>query len=183
MRDEFYIPEPDQLRVQSSDNKQARGEEVLPTDRVDEIRAEMASDQQQLYAHYEAMLESGLAREIARANLPLSLYTEWYWQCDLHNLLRFLRLRLDTHAQYEIRVYAEAMATCAKAVAPIAYEAFEEHVMGAITFSRAEARQLSAMLDGKPHALEGKAAMEFERKLARMLETAPAEPTEEPLPA
>lgn len=183
MRDEFYVPEADQLRIQSTDNKQARGEECLPFQEAERIRAEMAQDQSLLYGHYEQMLETGLAREIARANLPLSLYTEWYWQCDLHNLLRFLRLRLDSHAQYEIRVYAEAMATCARAVAPIAFEAFEEHVMGAVTFSRAEAQQIAAMLGDKPHALEGRAAAEFEKKLAKLRETIPAEPTEEPQPA
>jgi len=183
MRDEFYVPETDQLRVQSADNKQARGEETLPAESAETIRQEMAEDQGLLYRHYEGMLETGLAREIARANLPLSLYTEWYWQCDLHNLLRFLRLRLDAHAQYEIRVYAEAMATCVRAVAPIAFEAFEEHVMGAVTLSRAEAQQLGAMLQGKPHSLEGKPAAEFEKKLARLAEIQPAEPAEEPQPA
>ncbi|MBV6458030.1 MAG: Thymidylate synthase ThyX [Fimbriimonadaceae bacterium] len=183
MRDEFYVPEADQLRIQSTDNKQARGEEALAPAEAERIRAEMVEDQSHLYRHYEGMLETGLAREIARANLPLSLYTEWYWQCDLHNLLRFLRLRLDAHAQYEIRVYAEAMATCVRAVAPIAFEAFEEHVMGAVTFSRAEAQQLAGMLAGKPHALEGKPAAEFEKKLGRLREIQPAEPAEEPQPA
>lgn len=184
MRDEFYLPEAETLRVQSGDNKQARGDEALDPAAAEAIRAQLAADQRQLYAHYEGMLEQGLAREIARTNLPINLYTEWYWQIDLHNLLRFLRLRLDPHAQYEIRVYAEAMARCARAVAPIAYEAFEEHVMGAVRFSRAECAALAALLDGRtPEPLEGKRQAEFEAKLAALRAAVPADEGEEPPPA
>lgn len=180
MRDEFYVPEPDQMRGQSSDNKQARSDEVLPN--AAEMIAEMEADQRQLYSHYEGMIEGGLAREVARANLPLSLYTEWYWQIDLHNLLRFLRLRMDSHAQYEIRVYAEAMAQCAKAVAPLAYEAFEEHILGSARFSRAECEALTALLSGQPVALEGRALETFEKKVADMKAAVAAKEIEEPEP-
>lgn len=180
MRDEFYVPEADQMRGQSSDNKQARSDEVLPN--AAEMIAEMEADQKQLYSHYEGMIESGLAREVARANLPLSLYTEWYWQIDLHNLLRFLRLRMDSHAQYEIRVYAEAMAQCAKAVAPLAYEAFEEHILGSARFSRAECEALTALLSGQPVALEGRALETFEKKVADMKAAVAAKEIEEPEP-
>lgn len=180
MRDEFYVPEPDQMRGQSSDNKQARSDEVLPN--AAEMIAEMEADQRQLYSHYEGMIEGGLAREVARANLPLSLYTEWYWQIDLHNLLRFLRLRMDSHAQYEIRVYAEAMAQCAKAVAPLAYEAFEEHILGSARFSRAECEALTALLSGQPVALEGRALETFEKKVADMKAAVATKEIEEPEP-
>jgi thymidylate synthase (FAD) len=179
MKDEFYVPEHSQMRGQSTDNKQARSDEVLADDLVGQMLGEMKLDQASLYAHYEKMVDAGLAREIARINLPLSLYTEWYWQIDLHNLLRFLHLRMDSHAQYEIRVYAEAMATCARAVAPMAYEAFEEHVLGAVRFSQSELVALQAMLDGQAHGLSERAAAVFEKKLAQMRALKPIEEPEE----
>ncbi|MBS1706925.1 MAG: FAD-dependent thymidylate synthase [Armatimonadetes bacterium] len=179
MKDDFYVPEADQLRKQSSDNKQARSEEGLSSEIAESIRIEMAEDQAEVYKHYEGMLEHGLAREIARNNLPLSLYTEWYWQIDLHNLFHFLRLRMDAHAQYEIRVYAEALAQCAKAVAPMAYEAFEEHVLGSVRFSKAECAALAQMLSGAKHNLEGRTLDGFEKKLAKLRTAVPADTGEE----
>lgn len=166
MKDEFYLPEADQMRGQSSDNKQARSEEVI--EGADQMLAEMKADQEALYAHYEGMIEKGLAREVARTNLPISLYTEWYWQIDLHNLLRFLALRMDSHAQYEIRVYAEAMATCARAVAPLAYDAFEEHILNSVKFSRAESLALAAILRGEEIEMEARPKEVFEAKLRKM---------------
>ncbi|MBX3096583.1 MAG: FAD-dependent thymidylate synthase [Fimbriimonadaceae bacterium] len=177
MKDEFYVPSVDQMRGQSEDNKQARSEDVVADG--GRMIDQMAEDQRQLYKHYQDMVAGGLAREIARANLPLSLYTEWYWQIDLHNLMRFLHLRMDSHAQYEIRVFAEAMAQCAKAVAPMAYEAFEEHIVGAVRFSRAECAALAQMLSGGESGLDGRALAIFEQKLARMKSVNPAEPTDE----
>ncbi|HRF61169.1 MAG TPA: FAD-dependent thymidylate synthase [Fimbriimonadaceae bacterium] len=179
MRDEFYLPDPEMVRYQSDSNKQARSDEALPRAEAERVIAEMDEDQRSVYAHYTGMIDAGVARELARANLPLSLYTEWYWQIDLHNLLRFLQLRLDSHAQYEIRVYAEAMAECARAVAPMAYEAFEEHVMGAVRFSRAECQALAAMLDGRAVGLEGRALTQFEGKLAAMRAAVGVEEAEE----
>ena len=180
MKDEFYVPDADQLRFQSTDNKQARGDEALPDDVAASILQEFRDDQVALYAHYTKMIDQGLAREVARANLPLSLYTEWYWQIDLHNLFRFLHLRMDAHAQYEIRVFAEAMSECAKAVAPMAYEAFEEHILGSVRFSRAELAGVAAMLEQKPHGLEGRSAAVFEQKLAKMHALVPVEEPDEP---
>lgn len=180
MKDEFYVPDADQLRYQSTDNKQARSDETLPGDVASAILEEFRADQSELYDHYTGMIDKGLAREVARANLPLSLYTEWYWQIDLHNLFRFLHLRMDAHAQYEIRVYAEAMAACAKAVSPMAYEAFEEHILGSVRFSRAELAGVAAMLDQKPHGLDGRSAAVFEQKLAKMRSLVPVEEPEEP---
>lgn len=181
MRDEFYVPEPDQMRFQSTDNKQARSDEELDIDLARQMIAEMEADQKQLYAHYEGMIEKGLAREIARGNLPLNLYTEWYWQIDLHNLFRFMQLRMDSHAQYEIRVYAEALAQCAKAVAPIAYEAFEEHTLGGLKFSRAECEALSLMLAGQANPLEGRPLAIFEEKLKKLQAAKPTETPDEPV--
>lgn len=165
MQDEFYVPETETLRTQSQDNKQARSNEQLPAETASRIRQEFADDQGELYRHYEAYIQDGLAKEVARINLPLSLYTEWYWQIDLHNLLHFLRLRMDSHAQYEIRVYAEAMARCAKAVAPLAYEAFEEHVLGSVKLSRTEAAAMAKVLSGAEPGLDGRNLENFNAKV------------------
>lgn len=182
MRDDFYVPGAETLRKQSTDNKQARSEELLDPSISSAIIEEMQADQKQIYAHYEGMIEHGLAREIARNNLPLSLYTEWYWQMDLHNLFRFLTLRMDSHAQYEIRVYAEAMAQCAKAVAPLAYEAWEEHILGSVRFSRAECEALTNVMAGKPSGLEGRPLAAFEQKMAKLAAAKATAETEEPVP-
>lgn len=169
MRDEFYLPDLENVCSQSESNKQGRGQ-ALPAEEALAVIAAMELEQRQCYENYEALLEKDVARELARVNLPNSLYTEWYWQIDLHNLFHFLRLRMDSHAQYEIRVYAEAMAKCAKAVAPMAYEAFEEHVLGAVTFSRTELKALAAVLvgDDLPKELTGKDREAFETKLAKI---------------
>ncbi|MCW5941595.1 MAG: FAD-dependent thymidylate synthase [Fimbriimonadaceae bacterium] len=168
MKDEFYVPDPNQVRFQSASNKQGRSEEALAEADVTEILDEWTEDHRTIYAHYQAMLDKGMARELARANLPLATYTEWYWQIDLHNLFRFLRLRMDPHAQYEIRAYGEALSRCAKAVAPIAYEAFEEHLQCCVKFSREEGAALLALLDGRESSLEGRAKQLFEEKLAAL---------------
>ncbi len=179
MKDEFYLPEPDQVRFQSESNKQARSDEALPFDEAMRIIEMMEEEQKAVYSNYTAMIEKGVARELARSNLPLSLYTEWYWQIDLHNLFSFLELRMDAHAQYEIRVFAEAMAKCAKAVAPMAYEAFEEHRLGSVSFSRAECEALAMILDGGAHMLKDRAAAQFEAKFAKLKAAKPAEAPEE----
>ncbi len=168
MKDEFYVPSPENIRPQSLDNKQGRGEERYSPEEELQIMQLFEDEQRQVYANYERLLEMNVARELARNNLPLSLYTEWYWQIDLHNLFHFLRLRLDAHAQYEIRAYAEAMAQCAQAVAPLAYEAFEEHVLGSVTFSRAECVALADLLAGREAALEGKPLQAFQSKVERL---------------
>lgn len=180
MKDEFYVPSPEHIRPQSSDNKQGRSQERYTADEEQEIVRLFEEEQRAVYANYEKLLEKNLARELARNNLPLSLYTEWYWQIDLHNLFHFLRLRMDDHAQYEIRVYAEAMAQCARAVAPLAYEAFEEHILGSVQFSRAECEALALLLSGKAHGLEGKPAQAFEAKLAKLKSAETTDQPEEP---
>jgi thymidylate synthase (FAD) len=180
MKDEFYVPEPEHVCYQSESNKQGRSE-PLPEPLAREVIAVMEEEQKSMYASYEALLEKNVARELARANLPNSLYTEWYWQIDLHNLFHFIRLRMDPHAQYEIRVFAEAMAECAKAVAPLAYEAFEEHILGSVTFSRAELEALGLMLKGQAHSLEGRPLAAFEAKVSKLNAAVPAEQPEEPV--
>jgi thymidylate synthase (FAD) len=140
MSDEFYLP--DRMPLQRTDNKQGSSEESLPPDMSREFIDLMAEDQKKVYEHYQAMIDKGVSREIARINLPLSLYTEVYWQMDLRNLFHFLRLRLDGHAQYEIRCYAEVMAEMVKKVAPIAWSAFEEYVLYAKTFSKSELEKM-----------------------------------------
>jgi len=147
MRDEFYLPEAREVRRQSVVNKQGRSDDEVPLELQERTLELLQTGQADAYAGYQELLDEDVARELARINLPLSLYTEMYWQIDLHNLFHFLRLRLDAHAQAEIRVYAEVMAELARTVAPLAYEAFEEHLLYAKTFSRSELELLLGALD------------------------------------
>lgn len=149
MKDEFYIPSPDAIHFQSTKNKQGRDENEVPAETRQNIIEELIAEQSNAYNNYEQFLELNIARELARINLPLSMYTEWYWKIDLHNLFHFLRLRIDAHAQYEIRVYAEAMAEITKCVAPLAYEAFEDYILRSEKFSRLELSVLNNALDKK----------------------------------
>lgn len=180
MKDEFYVPEPEDVCVQSSDNKQGSGE-PLPFEEAMDVIRRFESDYKLLYTHYEENLEKGMARELARILLPLSLYTEWYWQIDLHNLFHFIRLRSDSHAQKQIRVFSDALAQCAKAVAPMAYEAFEEHVQMAVRFSRAECIALNTMIGGGENSLEGRNKAIFEEKLQRIANLQGIEEPESPV--
>jgi thymidylate synthase (FAD) len=157
MQDEFYIPEADQLRPQSSHNRQGRAEEPFAADVAEGMRERFRDEQGAAYAEYTKRIDEGMAREIARVNLPLSLYTEWYWKIDLHNLFHFLRLRLDDHAQYEIRVYAEAMAELARRYVPMAWEAFEDYILHSKRFSRLELKALVALL-GSGAPAEGRSS-------------------------
>ena len=149
---EFYIPEPAQLAAQSTVNNQGRGA-VLEGAEAARVLALLKSDAAQCYDHYEDMLsqdgQQGLARELARMNLPMNIYTQWYWKTDLHNLFHFLRLRADAHAQYEIRVYAEAIAAMTADWVPLAYAAFEDYRMGGVTLSSKAIDVLKRMLKGE----------------------------------
>lgn len=138
MTDEFYVPELDQIRTQDEVNKQGRSNNPIDPTIAKSVIESMEQHQKQSYNEYLSYLEKGVAREIARINLPLSSYTEWYWKIDLHNLFRFLKLRLDWHAQYEIRVYAKAIADIVKELFPISYQAFSDYVLNSVTFSFAE---------------------------------------------
>ena len=155
---EFYIPAPEQLAAQSTVNNQGRGA-VLGGAEAARVLALLKSDAAQMYDHYETMLsqdgQQGLARELARMNLPMNIYTQWYWKTDLHNLFHFLRLRADAHAQYEIRVYAEAIAACVKDWVPLAYGAFEDYRMGGVTLSSRAISVLKRRLAGETVTQEG----------------------------
>lgn len=173
MKDEFYVPSLEQIRPQSTTNKQGRSELTLPPDVAAQIATRMEATQRGLYDEYQSLLGEDLARELARINLPVSNYTEWYWKIDLHNLFHFLRLRIDPHAQYEIRVYGEAMAELVKQVVPIAWEAFEDYILHSTKFSRNELSALASMLstdlpneaDLEKFGLKGREAREFLEKV------------------
>ena len=149
---EFYIPAPDQLAAQSAVNNQGRGE-VLTGEEAARVLHMLKSDADRAYDNYEAMLstdgQAGLARELARMNLPANIYTQWYWKVDLHNLFNFIRLRADAHAQYEIRVYADAIAACVKDWVPLAYAAFEDYRMGGVSLSAKAVAVLKRRLTGE----------------------------------
>ena len=149
---EFYIPQPEQLAAQSTVNNQGRGE-VLTGEEATRVLEILKRDAAQCYDDYEAMLsqegQQGLARELARMNLPMNIYTQWYWKTDLHNLFHFLRLRADSHAQYEIRVFAEAIAETVKDWVPLAYAAFEDYRMGGVTLSSKAIDVLKRRLAGE----------------------------------
>ena len=149
---EFYIPSPEHLAAQSTVNNQGRGE-VLQRDEAARVLDLLREDAMRSYDHYEAMLsqegQAGLARELARMNLPANIYTQWYWKVDLHNLFHFLRLRADAHAQYEIRVYAEALCEIVKDWVPAAYAAFEDYRLGAAQFAANGMACLRRMLAGE----------------------------------
>lgn len=156
MKDEFYLPEGDAIAPQASDNKQGRSSSAFDSGRQQAIRTAMTEQQTRSYREYQELLDCDVARELARINLPLSMYTEWYWQIDLHNLFHFLALRLDPHAQFEIRSYAEVILDITRHVCPVATEAFEEHRIGSVSFSRREFAALQALLgmSGEPAGTE-----------------------------
>jgi thymidylate synthase (FAD) len=177
---EFYIPAPAQLAAQSAVNRQGRGD-VLEGEEAAHVLALLHDDAARNYDHYAEMLNEapdgsvldatrqGLARELARMNLTLNTYTQWYWKTDLHNLLHFCALRADAHAQYEIRVYAEAILDTVKAWVPAAYEAFADYRLGAATFSAQMLAVLRRMLAGE--AVEQAASGLSKREWAEMMNT------------
>ena len=153
---EFYIPAPEHLAAQSDSNRQGRGD-VLQGAEAEAVLRLLREDATLTYDHYAEMLNEGgadparrgLARELARMNLTLNTYTQWYWKSDLHNLLGFLSLRADSHAQYEIRVYADAMLETVRAWVPATFAAFQEYRMGAVTLSAGMLGVVRRMLDGE----------------------------------
>ena len=146
-RDEFYMPDPEHIQFQSALNKQGRMGEV-PTELKQKVLDSFKEISERSFAIYSELNEAGVARELARSILPVNLYTEWYWKNDLHNLLHFVGLRSDSHAQYEIRVFSDAMAESVKAVAPFAWEAYQDYVVNGMRFSRIEQSLLEKNL---PH--------------------------------
>lgn len=149
---EFYIPAPEHLAAQSVVNNQGRGA-ALEGEEAARVLEILKTDANRAYDHYEAMISQdgqlGLARELARMNLPANIYTQWYWKVDLHNLLHFLRLRADAHAQYEIRVYADAICKVVSDWVPFAYKAFEDYRMGGATMSATALDCVRRMLKGE----------------------------------
>lgn len=144
--DEFYLPAPTLIAVQSKDNKQGRGQE-LDADTAARVLRLLREGQESAYEAYQILADGlGVSRELARAALPVSIYTQWVWKIDLHNLFHFLALRLHPHAQAEIRVFAEAMAEFVKSWVPLAWEAFEDYRLHAETFSRQERQVLASAL-------------------------------------
>jgi thymidylate synthase (FAD) len=154
---EFYIPAPEHLAAQSATNAQGRGAPLAP-DEAARVLAILREDAARAYDHYEAMLstegQQGLARELARMNLPMNVYTQWYWKTDLHNLFHFLRLRADAHAQYEIRAYAAAICDLVRAWVPIAFAAFEDYRLNAVQLSAQAVAVLKRRLAGETVGFE-----------------------------
>jgi thymidylate synthase (FAD) len=158
---EFYIPAPEQLAAQSASNRQGRGA-VLEGEEAEAVLDLLRADAGRAHDDYTWMLNEdadgapadparqGLARELARMNLTLNTYTQWYWKIDLHNLLGFLSLRADAHAQYEIRVYADAMLDTVRAWVPATFEAFRDYRMGAVTLSAKMLAVVRRRLAGEP---------------------------------
>ena len=156
---EFYIPDQVNLATQSKSNRQGRGE-VLEGKEAAAVLDLLRDDAENNYNHYVEMLNEdesghiidetrdGLSRELARMNLTLNTYTQWYWKIDLHNLLHFLSLRADEHAQYEIRVYAEAIMETVKRWCPITYDAFIDHRINSVTLSGKAIQVIKKMIDG-----------------------------------
>ncbi len=136
-RDEFYFPDPNHIEFQSAVNKQGRMGEV-DIKLKKKVQAYFKEISDRSFEIYSELNEAGVARELARAILPVNLYTEWYWKNDLHNLLHFIGLRSDGHAQYEIRVFSDAMASYVKKVAPFAWEAYQDYVVKGMRFSKIE---------------------------------------------
>jgi thymidylate synthase (FAD) len=157
---EFYVPEKEHLSAQSTINRQGRGD-LISGNQADEVLQILKDDATRTYANYEKMLnekfdgtvidenKSGLARELARMNLTLNSYTQWYWKTDLLNLLNFLFLRADSHAQYEIRVYAEAMLETVKKWVPITHSAFLDYRVGAVHVSSKGKKIIQQMAKGE----------------------------------
>jgi thymidylate synthase (FAD) len=154
---EFYIPEERNLAAQSVVNNQGRGE-ALTGDEAARVLRYLKDDSARAYDHYAEMIadktpegddQQGLARELARMNLPANIYTQWYWKVDLHNLFHFLRLRADAHAQYEIRVYADAICKVVADWVPAAYAAFEDYRLGGAVLSEKGVQCLKRMLAGE----------------------------------
>ncbi len=147
-RDEFYTPDPEHIEFQSALNKQGRMGEV-PEELKQKVQDYFKEISERSFAMYAELNEAGVARELARAILPVNLYTEWYWKNDLHNLLHFVGLRSDSHAQYEIRVFSDAMAESIKKVAPFAWEAYQDYVVSGLRFSQIEKGMLEKRLPGR----------------------------------
>lgn len=209
--EEYYIPELADMQFQDPKNKQGRSGGLVPETTAERIRELLRNDAKDAFLHYHAFLgqqdpapvsededkdfadnlndaqiaelaeNGGMAKELARIGLPLNIYTQWVWKIDLHNLMGFLRLRMDTHAQMEIRVFANAMAEMVRAVCPIAFEAFEDFILNAVTFSAQEVQAIKLLVHRGLDSLDTSDAVdrasfktkregeEFQAKLKKLL--------------
>ncbi len=162
---EFYLPSPENLAAQSQNNRQGRGE-IIEGDQAKQVLDLLKEDAERTYKNYETMLNErydgssinengvGLARELARMNLTLNTYTQWYWKTDLLNLMNFLRLRADHHAQYEIRAYADVMLDTLKKWVPITYDAFMDYRVGGTEVSANGKKVIKELIAGKKVSIE-----------------------------
>ena len=162
---EFYIPSPENLAAQSVTNNQGRGD-ALTTEEASNVIDILRRDAEQTYSNYETLLnenssgetidenKAGIARELARMNLTLNTYTQWYWKIDLNNLLHFLALRADGHAQYEIRVYADVMLDIVRKWVPLTFAAFEDYRVGGTEVSAKEINLLKKLIKGEKVSFE-----------------------------
>jgi len=162
---EFYLPAPEHLAAQSKNNRQGRGD-IIEGDQAKEVLDLLKKDAEQTYKNYEEMLnerydgsvidkkKSGLARELARMNLTLNTYTQWYWKTDLLNLMNFLRLRADDHAQYEIRAYADVMLDTLKKWVPTTYEAFMDYRVGGTEVSSKGKTVIQKLIKGEKVSID-----------------------------
>ncbi len=163
---DYYVPEKENIASQSKVNKQCREDLTVPDHLAEEVIKILKADSEQCYQHYVDLLNEdeagniinpdkvGIARELARINLNLNYYTEWYWKIDLHNLLHFLSLRADPHAQYEIRAYADAMLEIVKEWVPVTYEAFEQYRLNSASLSQNALSMVKKMLQGESVTFE-----------------------------
>ncbi len=175
LSDEFYVPEGDHISAQAATNRQGRGATLGP-ERQNEIATSIQDNGTRSYRLYQDLLgdensdDPGLAREIARSVLPINIYTEWYWKTDLHNLLHFLALRADPHAQYEIRAYAELLMDIVRRWVPLATEAFEQYRIDGAEVSAAGLEVIRGLIQGQDVSQEssGMSAREW-RELMEIL--------------
>jgi len=173
--DRFYIPSLDEVRKQSRANRQG-GDDRFRIDEASEVATaqeflDFLKDVEALYPRYMKLTEQGVSRELARIGLPVSIYTEWYWKCDLHNVLRFLSLRMDPHAQEEIQAYARAMHALIEPIIPVTMEAWRDYAFEALHLTRLEVEAIRSIASGGPGAVatENKREQaEWESKRARL---------------
>ncbi len=153
----FYKPDPEHFALQSPENNQGRQSEAASAELYAKTVAHWERVRAEASEGYQWMVQEDVARELARIDLPLSTYTQWYWKIDLHNLFHFLRLRADPHAQWEIQEFARVMAGMLKRVAPLSYEAWLDYNVGGDPMSRAEMNVLCELLEGDEEGVRPKA--------------------------
>ena len=169
--DHFYRPTVDEVRKQSASNRQG-GEERFQVSSEQELQTAQEfvrylEEAEALYTKYSALTERGVSRELARIGLPVSVYTQWYWKCDLHNILRFLSLRMDSHAQAEIRAYSEAMYVLMEPIVPITMEAWRDYEFESMRLTKLEIEAIRDIKSGGPGELKTenkREALEWEAK-------------------